>query len=63
MPANDPTPAPAQQPSDELPEASLESVSGGIIGDCTGGGWPTKPPFKIPDLPTYPPIVVTDTIA
>ncbi len=64
MSTNDRETPPAQQ-SDELPETSLESVSGGIIGDCTGGGWPTKPPFQIPDQPgcILPPIRIIDTVS
>jgi hypothetical protein len=44
----------APQPSAELSEETLESVSGGIIGDCTGGGCipPHKPTF--PTSPTFP---------
>jgi hypothetical protein len=53
------SPQPTQQ-SDELPETSLESVSGGIIGDCTGGTWPTKP--LIPPC-TLPPIRIIDTVS
>ena len=51
---------------DELADDTLESVNGGIIGDCTGGT-PIKPigPVKLPiGFPPLgpPPYVPIDTI-
>lgn len=37
----------------ELSNDALESVSGGIVGDCTGGGWPTKPGKPGQDWPPF----------
>ena len=37
----------------ELNEEQLEAVAGGIIGDCTGGGYIT-----LPWIPTFPEIIL-----
>ncbi len=53
MSTNEQTPNGTEQ--DELSSDALESVSGGIIGDCTGGGLGgPKPITPFPLYPGYP---------
>jgi len=50
-----------QESKQELPDEELESVSGGVVGDCTRSPkWPpiTDFPFPIEPVP-LPPVIIS----